>query len=107
MAVDWPEDWIAPIMLEFGGVEPRPHSVHRTGVRIPARHDDDGPPLPLLIRLRSPQRHAQRFVFKKFQILGVEPDDLRTPEAASKSEKNDRLVPQRSDVHAEHFAHGD
>ena len=91
MAVDRTEDRIAALMLKIGGAEPGVDGGDRTSFEIFARQDDDGPPLPLLIRLRSPQHHAQSSVFE-FQILGVQPDNLRTPEAARKAKKNDRLV---------------
>lgn len=106
MPVDRAEDRIGALILKIGGFEPDADRGDRTGVRVPARHDDDDPPLPVLIRFRAPQRHAQSFAFE-FQILSVQPDDLRTPEAARESEKNDCLVAQRTDVPAERFAKSD
>src|SRR5271155_5341791 len=97
MAVDRAEGRGVTLMLKLGGLEPGADRGHRTGLRILARQDDDGPSLPLLIRLRPPQHHAQGSVLE-FQILGVQADDLRTPEAARKSKKNDRLVTLRTDV---------
>ena len=63
-------------------------------------------PFPCLIRLRAPQDHAQCSVLE-FQILEVQADDLRAAEAAGESEQDDRLVPERADIHAEGFAQGD
>jgi len=57
-------------------------------------------------RFRSPQRHAQSHVFE-FQILDVQADNLRAPEAARESEQDDRLVPERANVPAAHLTQRD